>query len=641
MAGKARKKHSRHSKSGRIALAAGWLARFLRVGIHWGLVVLVWGVIATGFVVAWYAYDLPDVDKQLAATRRPSVTVLGADGSVLATYGDLYGIPVSVSQLPAALPAAVLATEDRRFYRHFGLDLIGLARAVWVDIIAGRIVQGGSTITQQVAKNLFLTPRRTIKRKVQEVLLALWLERKLSKDQILSVYLNRVYLGAGTFGVEAASKKYFSKSVRDVSLYEAAMLAGLLKAPSSYNPLANPKRSAKRTRQVLANMVAAGYLSKAQSRAAIKDRASVLAGSRNFSEGRYFADWVMERTAAYLSPGDSDITVTTTLDAKLQRQAEGAVAAALDGAGRKARVSQAALVAISPDGAVRAMVGGRSYSKSQFNRATQALRQPGSAFKPIVYLAGLRAGLNPRSILVDGPITIDGWSPENFSRKFKGRVTLSQALAGSINTVAVRVAERAGIKNVIDTAHRLGITSDFRLDPSIALGTGEVSLIELTSAYGTFANGGTGVWAYGIVSISDDEGRILYRRSGSGPGRVVSPANVAAINKMMSEVIRSGTGRAAAIPRAVAGKTGTSQNFRDAWFIGYSADLVAGVWMGNDDSKPMHRVTGGGLPARIWKRFMSAAHQGLPRRPLPGMERIPEKKGFWKRILAKISSGEG
>ncbi len=641
MARKARNNHSRRSKPARIAFAWGSLAQTLRAGIHWGLVALVWGVIAAGFVAAWYAYDLPDVDKQLAATRRPSVTILRSDGSVLATYGDLYGMPVRVSQLPAALPAAVLATEDRRFYSHFGLDVIGLARALWVDILAGRIVQGGSTITQQVAKNLFLTPRRSIKRKVQEVLLALWLEHKLSKDQILSVYLNRVYLGAGTFGVEAASRKYFSKSVRDISVYEAAMLAGLLKAPSSYNPLTNPERSAKRTRQVLANMVAAGYLSPAQSRAAIKGGANLLAGAHNFSEGRYFADWVMERASAYLSPGDSDITITTTLDAKLQHQAEVAVATALDGAGRKARVSQAALVAMSPHGAIRAMVGGRSYSKSQFNRATQAYRQPGSAFKPIVYLAGLNAGLTPDTTLVDGPITVDGWSPENFSRKFRGKVTLGQALVSSINTVAVLVAERAGIQNVINTAHRLGITSDFNADPSIALGTGEVSLIELTSAYGTFANGGVGVWTYGITSISDDAGRILYRRAGSGPGRVVSPANVAAMNRMMSEVVRSGTGRAAAMTRPVAGKTGTSQNFRDAWFIGYSADLVAGVWMGNDDSRPMAKVTGGGLPARVWKKFMAAAHEGLPSRPLPGMEQVPEKKGFWKRIFARISSGEG
>jgi penicillin-binding protein 1A len=612
--------------------------------LKWTATLSIWATVLLAGAVAWYAYDLPDVDKFLAASRRPTVTVLGADNSVLAAVGDLYGTPVRLRDLPPALPHAVIATEDRRFYGHFGIDPIGLARAVWVNLRAGAIVQGGSTITQQVAKNLFLTPERTVKRKAQEVLLALWLEHRFTKDQILTVYLHRVYLGAGTYGVEAASRKYFGRSARRVSTYQAAMLAGLLKAPARYNPSNNPDRAAKRTAQVLVNMVDAGYLTPAQAAAARRDKARAVALKRH-RDGRHFVDWILDQVPSYVAPGNRDLTVHTTLNPRLQRLAEARVGTVLAQAGAKAGVSEAALVAIAPDGAVRAMVGGRDYRKSQFNRATQALRQPGSAFKPLVYLAGLEAGLTPESRLLDAPVTVDGWQPRNFVRRHVGEVTLRRALSESINTVAVRVAEQAGRKRVVEAARRLGITSTLKAKPSLALGTAEVRLVDLTAAYAAFANGGMGVWAYGIQAIRDGKGRVLYRRAGSGPGRVMTPAHVAAMNAMLADVIASGTGRAARLARPVAGKTGTSQNFRDAWFMGYSADLVTGVWMGNDDGRPMLKVTGGGLPAILWRDFMAAALKGTPVHPLPGLAPhlrpgAPEE-GFWKRLIANVTGNEG
>ena len=603
----------------------------------------VWGLIAVIGLVAYFAYDLPDVEKALAATRRPTITLVAADGTHLLTVGDIHGLPVRLNELPPALPQAILATEDRRFYSHFGLDLIGLARATLANIKAGRIVQGGSTITQQVAKNVFLTQARTFRRKIQELLLALWLERKFSKDQILTVYLNRVYLGSGTYGVEAASQRFFQKSARRLDVWQSAMLAGLLKAPTRYNPIHHPERSKRRTEQVLANMVAAGYLSKGDAEA-IKRRHGSIRPVRTSRRARYFSDWVLARVPSYVSVNDRDITVVTTIDRRLQADAETAINKALK-KGKAVNASQAALIAMTPTGAVRAIIGGADYGLSQYNRATQARRQPGSAFKPIVYLAGLEAGLRPKTVMQDKPLTIGDWSPRNFSRKYAGPVTLQEALAESINTVAVRVAEKAGYQKIIDTAHRLGITSKLDKIPSLALGTSEVSLLELTAAYGTFANGGYGVWPYGIEEIHDNDGRILYRRKGSGPGRVIDAWAAGTMNRMLAETIRSGTGRNARLNRPVAGKTGTSQNFRDAWFIGYSADLVAGVWMGNDDVSPMKRVTGGGLPARAWHDFMAAAHRKTPPRDMPGpgkpvsspqspvAQKGQPQGSFWKSVI--------
>jgi len=597
-----------------------------RTGFLWSAAklvatVAVWMVVAGFCVVAWYALDLPEVDDAMKAERRPTVTMLDRSGAVFASRGDLYGLPVRVGELPKTLPQAVIATEDRRFYSHLGLDPIGIARAAWANIRAGRIVQGGSTLTQQAAKNLFLSPERSFKRKAQEVLLALWLEAKFSKDQILTIYLNRVYLGAGTYGVDAAARRYFGKSATEVSLYEAALLAGLLKAPSRYNPLADPNAAEGRTRQVLKNMVAAGYLTDAEAARAAKHPA------RRYrppvADGNYFADWVLQRLDDYVGVGEQDLVVATTFDPGLQRAAERHVAAGLAGAGAKARVSQAALVARTADGAVKAMVGGRSHRESPFNRATQAERQPGSAFKPFVYLAALEAGMSPASTVEDAPLDIDGWKPGNFNGKYLGRVSLARALAASANTAAVRVAQKAGFQRVAATASRLGIPGDIPPRPSLALGTHDVRLVDLVAAYAPFAGGGRAAWPYAITEIRDKQGHVLYRRQGSGPGTVVDGTRVAFMNQMLAGVLRDGTGRAAMLPRPAAGKTGTSQNHRDAWFVGYTADLVAGVWVGNDDGAPMAGVTGGGLPARIWQRFMADAHNGVAVHALSGVDGTP------------------
>ena len=595
---------------GRLSVLFKGLGRIASFLLYWGSVLAVWGGVAVGGIFAFYAYDLPDVDAAFTATRRPAVTVLAADGSELATIGDMYGMPVQLNDLPPVLPQAILATEDRRFYSHFGLDLIGLARAMWVNVQAGRIRQGGSTLTQQVAKNLFLTPARTIKRKVQEVMLALWLEHKFSKDEIITVYLNRVYLGAGTWGVDAAARKFFGKPASQVSTWQAAMSAGLMKAPSRLNPIASPERAKARTNIVLSNMVAAGYLSTESADIARRDKGRNVQTAMG-GGSRYFVDWVLEQVPDYITL-DRDVVVRTTLDPGIQLSADRAVMMALDGKGKVQNISQAAVVAMTPTGAIRAMVGGRSYGQSQFNRATKARRQPGSAFKPFVYLAGLESGLSMSTVMVDEAVDINGWSPTNFDNQYHGAMTLGQAMSRSSNTIAVQIARHAGWGRVVDVAERLGITGSPSPHPSLALGTHEVSVLEMTGAYASFANHGIGVWPYAIEDIRERDGTVLYTRSGTGPGRVMAPRHAAAMNTMLSGVMEDGTGRKAAIGRPAAGKTGTSQNFRDGWFVGYTAQLITGVWMGNDNGAAPKRLTGGGLPAQVWHDTMMAAHRGVP-----------------------------
>ncbi|MDP6066521.1 MAG: PBP1A family penicillin-binding protein [Alphaproteobacteria bacterium] len=582
---------------------------------YWLAVLGIWGAVLLIGVVAWYAYDLPDVDAPGAPRPRPALLLHYADGSPLARFGDLYGAEVALDELPPVMPQAVLAIEDRRFRWHFGIDLIGLARAAVANLRAGRIVQGGSTITQQLAKNLFLKPERTIKRKVQEVLLAFWLEANFSKDEILTLYLNRVYLGAGTYGVEAAAQRYFGLSARRLSLGQAALLAGLLKAPTRYAPTTSPRRARGRAQVVLASMVRSGAISQAQATTA----GQRLAGLRpprklpaRTRTGRYAADWIVEQVSGYSGHARRDISVTTTLDAGLQKLAERVIESQLAAAGKRLAVSQAALVAMSPAGAVRALVGGRDYRLSQFNRASQARRQPGSTFKLFVYLAGLEAGLKPETQMRDEPLTVAGWSPRNYSGKYAGPVSLTQAFARSINTVAVKVAERAGRRRVVEAAARLGVTSPLPAHPSTALGTVGISLLEMTTAYATVAAGGRGVWSHGISTISEIGGARIHRRSGSGPGRVMAPGVAADLDAMLRAAVAEGGGRAARLSIATAGKTGTSQGHRDAWFIGYAGDLVTGVWVGNDDEKAMKRVTGAGLPARIWRAFMARAAVATP-----------------------------
>jgi penicillin-binding protein 1A len=616
----------------------------LRWLIKWCFILAVWLALAVTALIAYYAYDLPEVDSIAEMTRRPSVRLLAADGSEIATFGQLYGEALFVDDLPPQVPQAVLAIEDRRFYSHFGIDPWGVLRAMIANLRAGSLRQGGSTITQQLAKNLFLTPERTLKRKVQEVLLALWLERKFSKPQILSLYLNRVYLGAGTYGVDAAARRYFGISAREVGLYQAAMLAGLLKAPSRYNPASSPDLADRRARVVLQAMVEADFISEAEAAGAARgDRSAKTAFA---GRGRHFADWVMTRVEDYTGRIEGDVVVTTTLDPRLQRIAEEETARLLDGEGAERDAEQAAAVILAPDGAVRAMVGGRAYGQSQFNRATQALRQPGSAFKLFVYLAGIEAGLRPDSRFEDAPIRVKTpsgpWAPKNYAGRYYGEVTLREAFARSLNSVAVRVSQQVGPEEVAATARRLGITTPLEPVPSLALGAAEVSLIELTGAYATFANGGAGVWPYAIREIREAGGPVLFSRSGGGPGPVVSAGTVNAMTDLMHATVAWGSGKAADPGRPAAGKTGTSQDSRDAWFVGYTAELVAGVWFGNDDGRAMRGVTGGGLPAQLWRAILARSLADQPSRPLPrGRAEVAEvkeepKPGLLDRLLRDI-----
>ncbi len=591
-----------------------WLRRLLILLV----ILVIWGGVALAGLIAYYAADLPDIDKMTASTRRPSVVFVSAEGETFAAYGDIYGQPLDLKDISPFIPQAVMATEDRRFYSHFGLDLRGLARAMVTNLRAGHTVQGGSTISQQLAKNLFLKPDRNLKRKVQELLMALWLERRFTKDQLLTLYLNRVYLGSGTFGVDAATKRYFDVSARTANLYQSAVIAGLLKAPSRYSPLNDSDASHKRTVQVLQNMVEAGYIDqKAADIAALQGAAQ--ATRRPVPGGRYFADWIMGRLDDLgEAVQNRDIVVHTTLDMGLQRKAEAELKSTLTGPGAKANATQGAVVVMSPDGAVRTLVGGKDYDDSQFNRATQGFRQPGSSFKPFVYLAAMERGFTPSDVFQDEPIKLGNWKPGNYNGKFEGPVTLHRAFANSTNTVAVRLIEAVSPSRVIDLAHRMGISSELRNDASLALGTSEVSLLELTTAYAPFANGGYAVMPYGVDSVTDPDGTVLWQRQPGGNARVMSDVGLAHMHELMQAVLAEGSGKAARLDRPAAGKTGTTQDYRDAWFMGYTADYVGGVWLGNDDQRnEMKKVTGGGLPAQVWKSVMVAAHRGLPVHALP------------------------
>lgn len=572
---------------------------------------------------SYYSSAIPDpLTLRRKDTAGVTVRVLARDGSVLAERGG-GGPYVPIDLLPQHLVKAVLAIEDRRFFSHWGVDPVGLFRAIAANYRAGRIVQGGSTLTQQLAKNIILNSERTLARKLEELALALWLERRLSKPDILELYLNRVYFGAGVYGVEAAARRFFEKGARELTLGESAVLAGLLKAPSRYSPAWNPGLALERGQMVLAKMVEAGFVAPADG------QPSVIAGVR-FAEWQvmrgdtgveYAVDAALEELPALIAGNDGDIVVETTIDAKLQRRAQQIVHDLLTKEGSKLEATQAALVLMNLEGGVAVLVGGKSYAKSQFNRALRARRQPGSAFKPFIYLTALESGLTPDSVVRDAPIAHKGWSPRNFNGRYSGHVTLREALARSLNTAAVRVALSVGVSRAAAAAHRLGIASELRTDATLALGTSEVTLLELTGAYGAFASGGRLVDPHLVTRIRSGSGRVLYQRTRSAGKRVVAAQHAGALNDMLNAALIFGTGRKAAIPlHPACGKTGTAQDFRDAWFVGYTAHFVAGAWVGNDDNRAMKRVAGGTLPARLWREVMLLAHEGLPPLPLPGTE---------------------
>src|ERR1700754_348318 len=601
--------------------------------IYWGAVLGLWAVIALVGVLVWVGAHLPAIQSLEIPKRPPTIQIVGIDGSVLATRGEMPGANVSLKDLPPYLPKAFIAIEDRRFYSHSGVDPLGILRAAVTNVLHRGVSQGGSTLTQQLAKNLFLTQERTFQRKLQEGELALWVERKHPKAEILELYLSRVYFGPGAYGVEAAAQKYFGKSAKSVTLAEAAMLAGLVKSPSRLAPNRNPEGAEQRAQIVLTAMADAKFITDAQAKASI-GHPSYNVKPAGAGTVNYVADWIGEVLDDLVGQVDQNIVVETSIDPKLQSIAEAAVIDELAAKSVKFNVSQGALVAMTPDGAVRALVGGRNYADSQFNRAVTAKRQPGSAFKPFVYLTAVESGLTPDTVRQDSPINVKGWTPENYTKEYFGPVTLTQALAMSLNTVAVRLGLEVGARNVVRTAHRLGISSKLDANPSIALGTSEVSVIELVGAYAPFANGGLGISPYVVTRIRTNEGKLLYMRQPDQLGPVIEPRYVAMMNTMMQETLLSGTARKAEIPGwMAAGKTGTSQDFRDAWFIGYTANLVTGVWLGNDDNSPTKKATGGGLPVEVWTRFMRTAHQGVAVASLPNSQR----GGFMSNLFQTAS----
>ncbi|WP_306002856.1 PBP1A family penicillin-binding protein [Brevundimonas sp. C43] len=592
---------------------------------YWSAVLAVWGLIFLVVFFAVFARGLPDTSSLYQVDRQPSITYLDRNGALIATRGTQMAPPADLDALPDYVPAAFIAIEDRRFYHHPGFDPVGMMRAMATNVRAGRVVQGGSTLTQQLAKNLFLTPDQNMRRKVQELMLAVWLEMKFSKKEILALYLNRVYFGAGAYGIEAASQRYFDKSAKNLTVGEAALLAGLLKAPSRYSPVSESERAAARATVVLNEMEEAGVITAAQREQAVTQPVIV---SRTLAtqHAQYFIDWLDKSIRSLVGEPTEDMVVETTLDLTLQTAAERSVRRILDRDAGKG-VQQAALVALDGDGRVRAMIGGSSYADSQFNRAVDAKRQAGSAFKPFVYLAAIEAGYTPQTPVVDQPITIGNWSPRNYSGTFSGNMTLAQAVAQSTNTVAAYVADQVGRDSVARAARRLGIESRIGLEPAMALGAVEVSPIEMATAYDAFANGGRRVDAYGISRIRTPQGRVIYQRQSGQSGQAINNPSLYYMNQMLRGVVTSGSGRSAAISgRDLAGKTGTTSDYKDAWFVGYTGGFVTAVWVGKDDNTAMRGVTGGSSPAAIWKGFMEAA---LPRLDAPAIPNGPPMPEGW------------
>lgn len=581
-----------------------------------GLVMSFWGIILLSILVVFLSVGLPDIRQAVDMDHRPTVILRDRKGVEFARLGDVQGEILRVQDMSPHLVKAVIATEDRRFYKHWGVDPIGILRAVYTNIRSKGVSQGGSTITQQLAKNLFLTPERTLTRKFKEALLALYLERRYTKDDILAAYLNRAYFGAGAYGVDSAARVYFNTSARTLNLEQAAMLAGLLKAPSRYSPDNNPKLTMQRTRTVLGAMVDAGYLRKGAEKMALQPlpkREYNVGGSLDY---RYYADWIMGQVEGYIGTTTQNLVIDTTIDTGLQKYASQQLRTIIDQNKDKMAVSQGALITMQPDGAVMALVGGRDYGQSQYNRAVISARQPGSSFKPFIYLAALEAGYTPQTPVTDAPLRVGKYAPQNYDGKYHGTVSMQDAVANSLNTVAVRVAQDVGISRVKRVAQRMGITDNLTGDLSLALGASEVHMLPLTAAYATLANRGLAVEPFGIVMIRTPKGQVLYKHTLNPPTPVLDPNVVAQMNQMLQSVIIYGTGQRAMLDRPAAGKTGTSSNYHDAWFMGYTADYVTGVWVGNDNNAPMKRVTGGSIPAQIWRDVMAKAEAGLPVRPL-------------------------
>ncbi len=568
---------------------------------------IIFGAVCCFFVVLFFIHNMPDLDHLESKGRRASIVFESYDGKTIATYGDLFRNVVSINSLPKYIPNAVVAIEDRRFYKHCGVDFIGILRAAYTNLVHKRIVQGGSTLTQQLAKNLFLSQDRSLKRKIQEFILALWLEKKFTKKQILSIYLNRVYFGSCAYGIDAAAFRFYGKKAKQLTLYEAAKLAGTLKAPSLYSPFYNPAKSDQRAETILACMVDEGYITKSEMKDALQQKDKLSKLSVPMDENRYFTDWALEQVQEIVSTDEEDLIVRTTLDSKLQQNATYVIRNVLVEQGFKNGAGQMALLALDKTGAVRAMVGGHTYGTSQFNRVL-AVRSFGSAFKYFVYLAAFENGTDIYDMVSDMPLSINGWSPKNYKYKSVGNISVLEAFVKSVNTCAVRVARKIGMDKVVEVAESLGIT-DVNNNLATVLGTSGTTLLDITAAYGTTMNNGQKMTPFGIISIKTAKGKVLYRAYHSSNKQVISQESCEKMKIMMKELMVRGTGKRAKIPNIDCyGKTGTSNDSRDASFIGFAYPLVAGVWVGNDDNTPMHQnITGGTLPAQAWKEFMMTA----------------------------------
>lgn len=573
--------------------------------------ILIWCSFLGGVLLVWFAYDLPSVDRLLGETRRPNVIFLARDGQRLGALGDFYGAPIlNLKSLPAYVPQAVVAIEDRRFFDHRGIDVIGIARALYRNLTAKGVVQGGSTITQQLAKNFLLSEGlytyvdRSLRRKVQEVLLAFWLETHFSKEQILTLYLNRAYFGGGAYGLSGAAQRYFNKPPTQLTLYESALLAGLLKAPTKLSPAARPERAHERAQTVLRAMQAENLITEAQMNKALREGDRLHTIQEKDLVGRYFIDMVMEELPFLVGAVETDLIVETTLDFELQQAIEAQAAQLMATEAKQVNCNQVSVMSVGRSGAIRALVGGKSYLESQFNRATQAERQTGSAFKLLVYLCALEAGFKPDDRIQDTPIRFGTWQPKNYGWQSQGEITLEQAFAHSVNTVSVRLAAQVGVGAIHKMAERLGITAPLPKDLTIALGTASVRLSEMMGAFGAVFTGGYKLEPFAIVRVRDRQGKLLYTHPGESFEKILSDEVVADMRRLLAAVVLEGTGHRALLDRPSWGKSGTTQHHRDAWFIGFTDDLLTGVWVGNDQNEAMNRVTGGKLPAKLWQAIM-------------------------------------
>lgn len=626
--------YSRFMERFRVEGITKQIISILSAGVTWG---------AAGSLLMLYLAisSFYETETNWRAQEEYAVTFLDRYGNEVGKRGILANDSVPLEELPDHLIKATLATEDRRFFEHFGIDAMGLVRAMIVNAQAGDVVQGGSTITQQLAKNIFLTNEQTLIRKIKEAFLAVWLEWNLSKEEILKLYLDRAYMGGGSHGVVAASEFYFGKSVKDLTLAESAMLAGLYKAPTQLAPHVNLPKSRARANEVLYNMVQAGFLTEGQVVAARRNPATPVDRNQGYTPD-WFLDWAFEEVKKLTieQPGRF-FTVRTTVDINLQKRAESVIQSMIRQHGPSKRVRQAGTVVLEPDGAVRAIVGGVDYGQSQFNRATNALRQPGSSFKPFVYATAMENGYTPESIVPDAPITIGNWSPRNYNRRYAGRVNLTHALVKSINTVPVRLAQNIGRGKIVETAYEMGINTELKITRSLPLGAAEVTVIDMAGSYASFANGGFRAEPFGVIDIRDNSGDVVYdrRRDIEAPRRVLSRDAVRSMNTILSQVPVWGTARRAAIEGLqMAGKTGTTNAYVDAWFVGYTGNYTTAVWYGNDENTATNRLTGGNLPAMTWKEIMSYAHANIERKPLPFLD-APEAYGGSTSLQKVASAG--